>query len=534
MEAAMDDNLQVLPEETESVPAVASDNPVAVNEEAIQPTLEAAVVLTTASPPNTFNNKLLLETAAVKNTDATIENARAEVEKMVERKELDEMSASSLQTLFREHEALKDKVAKLKVLLGRSAKAQRDAKVEIDVTHKKLDAAVKENQRLQGRIEKLASRPTHMELLADFETNFDRALLSVGKHQQQQSGGQDTSGTNMLLDSPLIERSTSILDPYAAKGGGGSDVVDNLLMQELSESKQRIEKLEKLNSSLVHRSAQLESNLNQAKTSMDELVSKISHLDLEKRMAVMEAEHATKAMQEKSASLEEMQMEIDLVTKSAQKAAARVAVGEDMMKSVQSDRMMMQHLEAKAKALEEWAVASNQAKTIAQERARLLETKLRQYQQRPSEDGVDSISNSLDSSPSAFNDISPERILQSNKASLVVGAGDVGSQVFVLDKELVKTINAFTERVVLRWAFDLTQEDADISFSILKGSCSTASERRNADALIQDRIVKGGAGGETENAFAIGCACTVVWSNSKSWIRPRTIRYNLVAVVISD
>jgi hypothetical protein len=462
------------------------------------------------------------ESSAVKATlERTVEDARAQVDQLMERKELDEGSSSSLQTLFREHEALKDKVSKLKALLGRSAKAQREAKMESEAAHKTLDATMKENQRLSEKIEKLASRPTHMELLADFETNFDRALLSVG-HLQHQTGGQDTSGAILRVESPIKERST--LDPLA-----GTAVVDSLLMQELSESKQRLEKLEQLNSSLVHRSAQLESNLNQAKVAMDELLNKIAMLELEKRMAVMEAEQATRAMQEKAASLAEMQMEIDLVQKSAQKAAVRMAEGEHMLKTVHADKMYVQQLESRMKALEEWATASNQAKTLAQERIRILETKLRLYEHSSSEVGT--FVNAADTVGAAVTD---ERILDSKKASLLIGAGDVGVQVFELDTDLIQSVNTFTERVILRWTFDLAKEDTDISFSILKGACATANARRSADALVKDRLVKGGAGGEIDQAFAIGLACTLVWSNSKSWIKPRTVRYTVEAVVVSD
>jgi myosin heavy subunit len=490
-------------------------------------TIDASIVTVEESPhvPSITEASLPTpEVSTVKNmAETTKEDARAQVDQMIERKELDEASSSSLQTLFREHEALKDKVSKLKALLGRSAKAQREAKMESEAAHKKLDVALKENQRLSEKIEKLASRSTHMELLADFETNFDRALLSVGHLQQQhQSGGQDTSGAILRVESPIKERNT--LDPLA-----GTAVVDNLLMQELSESKQRVEKLEQLNSSLVHRSAQLESNLNQAKVAMDELLNKIAMLELEKRMAVMEAEQATKAMQEKAASLAEMQMEIDLVQKSAQKAAVRMAEGEHMLKTVHADKMHVQKLESRMKALEEWATASNQAKTLAQERIRILETKLRLYEQSPNEVGA-----VHDDDETVNGRNADERILDSKKASVVIGAGDVGVQVFELDKDLLQSVNSFTERVILRWTFDLAKEDADISFSVLKGSCVTANERRNADALVKDRLVKGGAGGEIDQAFAIGRACTLVWSNSKSWIKPRTVRYNLEAVVVSD
>lgn len=434
-----------------------------------------------------------------------IETTKAQVQEMIDRNELDADSSSSLQQLFRENEALKEKVVKLKALLGRSAKAQRETKVELDATSKKLDATFKENERLNAKIDKLASRPTHMELLADFETNFDRALLSVG-----QAGGQDTAQpvqASTRNDCRIIE---------------GDAVVDSLLMNELKESKERIEKLEKLNAALVHRSSQLENDLSDAKKSMDDLLNKLSRIELEKRMAVMEAESAIKAMQEKEALLQEMQMEIDMVTKSAQKAAQRAAVGEEIMKTDKSDKVLTQQLESKVQALQEWAIASNQAKTLAQERVKILENQLRRHQAHQQRPSTKALKDEI------------ERILDSRSGSLVIGAGDVGARAFVLDTEFLKSVNQFTEHVVLRWSFDLMHEEADILFSILKGDWETSNVRKGADNLIAARLVTGGAGGETDNAFSIGQACTLVWDNTKSWIRPKTVKFKVEAVVLSD
>lgn len=152
------------------------------------------------------------------------------------------------------------------------------------------------------------------ELLADFEANFDRALLSVGRHQQQQqhqqAGGEDTA--------PPLESKEA--------------AVDTLLLQEVAESKQRMEKLETLNATLQNRSAQLELELSEKARECNEFKTKITHLQLEKRMAVMEAENASKELQRKVAELEEMQMELDMVTKASVRASAKAAVGEEMRK----------------------------------------------------------------------------------------------------------------------------------------------------------------------------------------------------------
>jgi hypothetical protein len=255
----------------------------------------------------------------------------------------------------------------------------------------------------------------------------------------------------------------------------------------------------------------------------DELSLKVSHLQLEKRMAVMEAEHATRAMQEKAASLAEMQLEIDLVTKASHQANVRASQGEVLIKHVKTDKKHVQELEVKVQALQEWALASSEAKTLAQERVRLLEAQMRAMQQHSS-----SSLSTLDDDHS-----SQERILWSGNGSLVVGAGDVGVRVVALDAEHVSQVR-LSDRVILRWQFDLTTTDCTIDFSILKGACETKASQAKADYFIHNRMVNGGAAGDVENAFAIQNACTLLWSNQKSWVRPRTVKYTVHAIVVTD
>jgi hypothetical protein len=293
-------------------------------------------------------------------------------------------------------------------------------------------------------------------------------------------------------------------------------VMDSLLTQELAEAQERIEKLEILNRNLVRRSSQLENDLREHAKSREELHNKLSRLELEKRMAVMEAENATKIMQEKAASLEEMQMEIDLVTKASHSANVRAAAGEQIIKTVKTDKEYVQKLESQVKVLQEWAVASNEAKTLAQERARMLENQLKALQ-RP------------DIVPTSFS--SEERMILNKKGSFVVGAGDIGVRVFTLDADMVKAVK-LSERIVLRWTFDLVNEDLDIVFSIARGCCETSAKQKNANFIIKERKVKGGAGGETDDAFTVDRSCTLLWSNTQSWIRPRTVKYTVEAVVL--
>ena len=163
-----------------------------------------------------------------------------------------------------------------------------------------------------------------VDLLNDFEKNFDRALLSVG-----QTGGEDTA--------PPVA--------HPAEFSPGESAVDGMLMQELEEARNRLQRLESINSSLVNRSSQLEASERDRKKERDDAMQKLSHMDLELRMSKMEAAHAKRAMEEKAASLEEMQMEIDLVTKSSMKANVRAAHGEAVAKSSKTDRQLVVQLE---------------------------------------------------------------------------------------------------------------------------------------------------------------------------------------------
>ena len=328
---------------------------------------------------------------------------------------------------------------------------------------------------------------TIVELLMDFETNFDKALLSVS-----QTGGQDTAATPSVL--PSTEQDSAL---------------DTMLMQELGEARSRIDKLESLNSTLMARANQLEASVKNLQKEKDEARQFTSRLQMELRMAQMEAEQATRAMQDKAASLEEMQLEIELVTKANAKANVRAAKGEEVANSVKTDRQRIQQLESTVQALQEWALASAEAKRLAQERCKILENKLKQYQGRPIE-GNDS-----------------ERVLFKKNASLVIGAGDQGIAVLELGQHAE---NVDTRFVVLRWKFDFSPPELDIDFNILKGKCDTSTLQSKAEYLIKSRTVKGGAGGETEGCFNVDNACTLLWSNARSWIKPRTVKYSVEVV----
>ena len=96
-----------------------------------------------------------------------------------------------------------------------------------------------------------------MDLLNDFETNFDRALLSVG-----QSGGEDTAPPA----------------PHPSELSPAESAVDGLLMQELEEARSRLAKLESINNSLAYRASQLEATEKDRKKERDDALQKLSHM----------------------------------------------------------------------------------------------------------------------------------------------------------------------------------------------------------------------------------------------------------------
>ena len=470
--------------------------------------------------------------------------------------QLPQSSVTALQNLLRENASLKEKNSKLKSLLGRSAKAQRDAKNELEQMKKSYEAARAEADRLEKRVEVLANRPTHMDLLADFETNFDRALLSIGDKNDtsQQSGGENAAESSSATASGDVNdglASQSLFDDHAVVSSSlprkGRMSKDSLLLTELSEAKSRIAHLESLNTSFQSRYNSLEHAhrllLNEQQSSKNTL----TNVQLELRMSKMETEHALRGLREKEAVVAEMQLENDLVTQSAVEANKRAAEGMEVMRDAKRDGEYVDGLEAKVVALQEWALASTESKRLTTERCRALEGRVKELEEAVkeltiSQNGLGdeplpdteldssaggSIPRPLSTSRVDSLDV-PERTLWSKTSSLVVGAGLAGHTVLCLGTVRV----APSETIILRWRFDLTPADLDILFSVLKGACEDKKAQRGADACFRRRHVQGGGGGDVSGAFAKQNTCTLVWSNEMSWVRPRTIKWTVEAVAV--
>ena len=119
-----------------------------------------------------------------------------------------------------------------------------------------------------------------------------------------------------------------------------------------------------------------------------------------------------------------MQMEIDLVTKSAMDANVRAAEGMEVAKSIKSGQAHVEELEAKVAALQEWAVAAASAKEVIleQNKALTLKTAALEDENRILKGENDTVDASNGESKKDTGEIS-ERKLWSKSSSLVIGAG---------------------------------------------------------------------------------------------------------------
>jgi len=292
----------------------------------------------TPPPPNNSGTSTLSDpgfaspTKSNPKSTSTLNDANEELSQLIICGKISSDDVRCLKSTLKEHVSLKEKVEKLKSLLGRSAKAQREAKIDSEASQKRLVQSLREIERLNQKLDKLQTRPSHMDLLMDFETNFDKALLSVG-----QSGGQETApNADAKFGSSTKNVASSSMEKI------GVDAMDAMLLQELSEAKSRIEKLETLNSAMISRSTQSEEAMKTLQNERDDARNMTKRLQMELRMAKLEADQAQRAMVDKVASLEEMQIEIDLVTKANTKASVRAAKGEEAALSLRTEKNHIQ------------------------------------------------------------------------------------------------------------------------------------------------------------------------------------------------
>jgi hypothetical protein len=535
---------------------------------------------------------------------------------------IDQKHVSVVQGLIRENLQSKEKITKLKSLLQRSSKAQKEAKGEVNTVKQRLEESQETIRSLHARIDTLANRPTHyLDLVADFESNFDRALLAMEERNSSNSQAQQHTGEASVepqqshlaptssehynyqdedVDAyergmmPEIDGYGNNIDNPSGVGGHESqaslaaaqdreNAAPAFLASELEHANQEKEKLEGLNAALLHRASKLEKDNQELRETLLKRETKCSDYQLDVSDKKSQITNLKMMLKDRTAALTEMQLEIDLVTQAS--VHANVRANEAAYRSQQQhwirDQQQQSHmnpkyvaeLEAKVTALTEWAMASAASKQLAVERVGELEERVREmvaelhrYRRHHltgsgnpmaagGDDGEDndvilarhslvpltsengpSLDERSDSDDAALTQASKERRLWKEASSMVVGAGMVGSHVAELDEDVVQEMAATAsddEIVVLRWKFDLTPSDMDVNFSIFKGKCYSQQEWEKADALVRNKRVVGGGGGDVEGAFVSQNACTLVFSNTNSWIRPRTVKFTVEAVAVA-
>ena len=406
---------------------------------------------------------------------------------------INENECTILRKMNNENNTLKGKISKLKNLLSRSAKAHKDATSELSTSKSKLQTAEYTISILQDKIEMLYKRPSHLDLLADFETNFDRALLSLGEKEGEQSGGEDPSSSSSSTKQKQQEQAYSSM-LQQRKGGGLGNVNDN--ENDLDEDREqqqqvdiddqetlitnlrtRMEELEVHNTHLLQRITKLEQSNATLTEERDIAKSKISTLELNVRLSKLETTKAIQALKDKTIGLTEMQFEIDLVTKSSLDAISKSNATLEAAKDIRVSKRHCEELQAKVDALQEWALASTEAKRLVLERAHDLENKLKTLELSHKE-SIDQLENTSPSSTanntnsSTTTSSSSERRLWSKSSSKVIGAGMAITHPLTLGDDIVL---ADTEVVVLRWKFDVTPMDMEIDFAIYKGNITDSS-----------------------------------------------------------
>jgi hypothetical protein len=453
-------------------------------------------------------------------------------------------------------------------------------KIELSQTKGLLEEANQTIASLHTRIDQLANRPTHyLDLVADFESNFDRALQAIHPqfHPQQPQQQhtrvleEDTitatthynynSNNNGKIKKQFLSRRPEEREEEVSEEDYDFIKTQRQSLQaELEESKAQCQKLDSLNSTLLQRANRLEKVQEEMANQKEEMERNLALLTAELRSARAELDHTLLQQREYVAKSAEMQMEIEFLTKASVQSNQQLGRVLEQQQRIHStaattsnhhQRQQQQDLEAKVTALTEWALASAEAKQLAVEHVKHLEHKvhvlldqLEQHQRRQAlEDaGLDSSTINDTSITSATGsggreDSTPllvtqskERKLWSEHSSLVIGAGMERS--YVLEFRTDSTVLE-GEIIVVRWKFDVTPSDMDIYFSMYKGNYTEKKGWESSDPLIKNRRVLGGGGGDIEGAFVIQNACTLVWSNTHSWIRPRTIKFLLDVFAIT-
>jgi hypothetical protein len=340
-----------------------------------------------------------------------------------------------------------------------------------------------------------------LEIIADFESNFDRALQAIHPQYPPQLLQPTTkvleqdiatnynynNGANSNINGRKTKQFSSDQRTPEEREETAEDEyeltkAEQLLIQsQLEESKAQCQKLESLNTNLLNRANRLDKLHEEMANQREEMERNMALLTAELRSTKAELDHTLLQQKEYVAKSAEMQMEIDFLTKaSLQSNQQLVRVLEQQQRtqhhhslttnalSSESVKQQQKEMEAKVTALTEWALASAEAKQLAVEHAKHLEHKVHELmdqleQQRrhlhledtslhtTSTGGKEDYAQGLLAELS-----SKERKLWSEHSSMVIGAGLEGS--YLLEYRTDAPLHE-GELILVRWKFDITPSD---------------------------------------------------------------------------
>lgn len=202
------------------------------------------------------------------------------------------------------------------------------------------------------------------------------------------------------------------------------------------------------------------------------------------------------------------------MTKASLDANVRATESMKVLKAALISKDYVNQLEQKASAMEEWALASAEAKCITINRCVELEKKLITL----------SVSTTVTNSCTSNLIYTNEQVIWNKSSSLVVGAGDSVSHLVELGDISLPTDPSL---IVLRYKLDISPADSDIVFSIFKGT-----KREKNSIVVNERKMHGGGAGDIDGVFDTDKTCSLLFCNRHSWIRPRTVKFQLQALNI--
>jgi len=439
-------------------------------------------------------------------------------------------TVSSLHIILKKNLALSDKTHKLKYLLSRSAISARYQKAEMIKMKECLLSARREIEFLRSRVDYLSNRPTDIELITDFETNFDRALMRVNID-------------NSVLDEDREQKfQASLLGTMICMGdkkNGEKDVPENelnILTKELNKTRDQLKHMENLNLSLIGFTSKLKLENIKLWEERESEQLKINNIHLELQMARMETMNAISTMRENAAIFSEMQLEIDLVSQYGAGFKSHISEGMKSTRFRKINNAYVDKLEENIPPLREWVVVSSTTKEISKGNNKTLGMKLNNIRERILNKDLrqlknlqnfqSSLSNSFDEGHVTdyginTNGFISEKKLWSKESTVVIGAGMIWLETISLnDCNITRN-----ENLLLRWSFNVIPQYMDVTFSILKGKFNENDRiSRHVDAFIRNRRINGGDG-DVEKVFDEYNVCSLLWSNKHSWVRPKSVKY---------